>query len=198
MAQKTDTSEDLRVQRTRKLLQEAFIALTVEKGFAAITVRDITERAMVNRSTFYRHYLDKYDLLEQYMNELYALTSEESFLAEKLGTAPNEVPSGLVNLFKHVQKYADFYRVMLGTQGDPVFTERFRQNAEKRFRLLLSNIEPDPNAPPVDLRISYVSYAGIGAIVWWLENNQQCTPEQLAIWLGQLSTTKDVLQLRKA
>jgi hypothetical protein len=132
------------------------------------------------------------------MNELYALTSEESFLAEKLGTAPNEVPSGLVNLFKHVQKYADFYRVMLGTQGDPVFTERFRQNAEKRFHLLLSNVEPDPNAPPVDLRISYVSYAGIGAIVWWLANDQQCTPEQLAIWLGQLSTTKDVLQLRKA
>jgi AcrR family transcriptional regulator len=198
VAQKMDISEDLRVQRTRKLLQEAFIALTVEKGFAAITVRDITKRAMVNRSTFYRHYLDKYDLLEQYMNELYALTSEESFLAEKLGTAPQEVPSGLVNLFKHVQKFADFYRVMLGTKGDPIFTERFRQNAEKRFRLLLSNVEPEPNAPPVDLRISYVSYAGIGAIVWWLEHDQQCTPEQLASWLGQLSTTKDVLNLRKS
>ena len=77
--QKTNISEDLRIQRTRKLLQEAFIALTVEKGFAAITVRDITQRARVNRSTFYRHYLDKYDLLEQYMNELYALTSEEFF-----------------------------------------------------------------------------------------------------------------------
>ena len=62
---KSEAIEDLRVRRTRKLLQQAFIECTIEKGFAALTVRDITERAMVNRSTFYRHYLDKYDLLEQ-------------------------------------------------------------------------------------------------------------------------------------
>ncbi len=71
MVQKSEVIEDLRVRRTRKLLQQAFIELTVEKGFAALTVRDITERAMVNRSTFYRHYLDKYDLLEEYLNEIY-------------------------------------------------------------------------------------------------------------------------------
>ncbi|HEX2906841.1 MAG TPA: TetR family transcriptional regulator, partial [Phototrophicaceae bacterium] len=64
--QKLTENEDLRVRRTRKLLQQALIELTVEKGFAAVTVRDITERAMVNRSTFYRHYLDKYELLDQY------------------------------------------------------------------------------------------------------------------------------------
>lgn len=57
--------EDLRVRRTRTTLQRALIELTVEKGFAAVTVRDICERAMVNRSTFYRHYIDKYDLLDQ-------------------------------------------------------------------------------------------------------------------------------------
>lgn len=73
---KSEAIEDLRVRRTRKLLQQAFIECTIEKGFAALTVRDITERAMVNRSTFYRHYLDKYDLLEQYLNEMYALDSE--------------------------------------------------------------------------------------------------------------------------
>lgn len=66
MTHKSEANEDLRVRRSRKLLQQAFIELTVEKGFANLTVRDVTERAMVNRSTFYRHYLDKYDLLEQY------------------------------------------------------------------------------------------------------------------------------------
>ena len=69
MMHKYEAIEDLRVRRTRKLLQQAFLECTIEKGFAALTVRDITERAMVNRSTFYRHYLDKYDLLEQYINE---------------------------------------------------------------------------------------------------------------------------------
>ena len=74
--QKLDGVEDLRVRRTRKLLTQALIEGTMEKGFAALTVRDITRRAMVNRSTFYRHYLDKYDLLEQHLNEIYEVLEE--------------------------------------------------------------------------------------------------------------------------
>jgi len=75
--QKLDSVEDLRVRRTRELFQQALIEGTVEKGFAALTVRDITRRAMMNRSTFYRHYLDKYDLLEQHLNTIYEVLEEE-------------------------------------------------------------------------------------------------------------------------
>src|ERR1043165_5952074 len=95
--QKSEAMEDLRVRRTRKLLQQAFIELTVEKGFAALTVRDITERAMVNRSTFYRHYLDKYDLLEQYMNETYELTEGRTDFTEKRESTSHEASSGPLN-----------------------------------------------------------------------------------------------------
>jgi AcrR family transcriptional regulator len=192
MTQKSEEKEDLRVRRTRKLLQEALLELTVEMGFAAVTVRDITERAMVNRSTFYHHYLDKYDLLKQYMDEVQGLVSEAALSAEKTAkTSPERVPSGLLVLIKHVQEYAEFYRVMLGQNGDPAFTQRFRQMSETRYRYLFSQFggQTDPKAPPIEMKLSYISYAGVGAILWWLENDQPCTPEQLAIWLGQLSMT---------
>lgn len=182
-------NEDLRVRRTRKMLQEALLELTVEKGFAAVTVRDICERAMVNRSTFYRHYLDKYALLEQYIDEVQALVSEKAFMAEKTQQSRPEVPGGLVVLLRHIQEFADFYRVMLGAEGDAKFIQLFRRFSENRFRMLLSNQTPDPNAPPIDLRLSYISCAGIGAILWWLENGQQWTAEELAIWMGQISMT---------
>jgi AcrR family transcriptional regulator len=80
--QKLDGVEDLRVRRTRKLLQQALVEGTVEKGFVALTVRDITERAMVNRSTFYRDYLDKYDLLEQHLNEIYDVLEKGGIIGE--------------------------------------------------------------------------------------------------------------------
>jgi AcrR family transcriptional regulator len=48
----TRKKADLRVRRTQMLLREAFIALIEERGFDAITVGDIAERAMVNRTTF--------------------------------------------------------------------------------------------------------------------------------------------------
>lgn len=189
--QKSEELEDLRVRRTRKMLQEALIELTVEKGFPAVTVRDITERAMVNRSTFYRHYLDKYDLLNQYTDELYTLISEGTAKADKMEHRPGEPPPGLVNFLKHIQSLADFYRVMLGQNGDSVFTQRFRENIEKRFRYLIANYgtDDDPHATPIDLRLTYISCADVGAILWWLESDQPCTVEQLATWLGQLTST---------
>lgn len=66
MSQNKPQNEDLRVRRTRKMLMQALIELTIEKGFAALTVQDIADRAMINRATFYRHYLDKYSLLDKY------------------------------------------------------------------------------------------------------------------------------------
>lgn len=188
MSQNSNEQEDLRVRRTRKLLQEALIALTVEKGFNAVTVRDITERAMVNRSTFYRHYLDKYDLLDQYMEDSGNLSVEEGSESERLNPAIENVPPGLVRLLNHVQRYGEFYRVMLGQNGDARFTNRFRKRTENRFRFLLSLQEPrDPAAPPIDLTVTYVACAGVGAILWWLENDQPFTTEQMAAYLSQLS-----------
>src|SRR5262249_19783727 len=66
-------SSDLRVQRTHKLILEALLDLTVQKGFASVTVRDITQKAAINRATFYRHYQDKFDLLDRYTQAVYQL-----------------------------------------------------------------------------------------------------------------------------
>ncbi len=197
MLQKLAGIEDLRVRRTRKLLQQAFIELTVEKGFAALTVRDITERAMVNRSTFYRHYLDKYDLLEQYMNEMYALFEDQEGRAEP---HPHEAPANLIDLLKHIQQFADFYRAMLGAKADPLFEQRIRQKTEKRFlscfNQAFSERVGEPDAPPIDLKYNIIAAAGCSAIAWWLEQEQPCPPEQLAHWLNQLIYNISVSSLK--
>jgi AcrR family transcriptional regulator len=84
---------DLRVKRTHALLRRTLIDLIAEKGFDAVTVGDIAERAMVNRSTFYRHYPDKYALvtriIEDAVNQAvqvrsYAVTA----LRQRLQTSP--------------------------------------------------------------------------------------------------------------
>src|SRR5690348_12493547 len=107
-----NSSEDLRVRRTRMALQKAMIELTVEKGFAGLTVGDICERAMVNRATFYRHYQDKYDLLERFMYAVYELTyAGEPTPAPRGSAAPGDEQSalGLVKLLEHVREFAGFY-----------------------------------------------------------------------------------------
>ncbi len=189
----TQNVEDLRVRRTRKLLQKALLEATAKKGFAHVTVRDIVERAMVNRATFYRHYEDKYDLLRQYIEELSGLiNSQDGGFSpdDRRDSSADAPPAGLVNLLRHMQANADFYRVMLGKQGEPAFCmQSFRSYIEQGFRRMLSNqvSQADPSRPPVDLTVNYILNAGVGAIVWWLENDQPCAPEQMAVWLYQLS-----------
>lgn len=70
MAQrKNNEREDPRVLRTRQLLLQAFSDLFSEKGFHAITVLDITERASINRGTFYTHFEDKSAILEYWLRD---------------------------------------------------------------------------------------------------------------------------------
>src|SRR5258708_35082763 len=73
MTRNDGDSEDLRVNRTHKLLQEALVELAVQKGFSAVAVSDITKYAGVNRATFYRQYDYKFDLLNQYVQRVYKL-----------------------------------------------------------------------------------------------------------------------------
>src|SRR5579864_9232724 len=68
----TQNSGDLRARRTRKLLRDALLELIEERGFDAITVGEIAERAMVSRAAFYRYYQDKYDLVEKIFEETIA------------------------------------------------------------------------------------------------------------------------------
>jgi AcrR family transcriptional regulator len=199
MTQNPKQAEDLRVRRTRKLLQQALIELTIAKGFADVTVQDIAARAMVNRATFYRHYLDKYDLLEQYMNEVYTLTAPQETppVAQPGGQAADEAPIGLVSMLEHIQEHADFYRVMLGKRGDPAFTQRIQHYIEQRFRSILPSAEAriQLGSVPLDLCLSYVAHAGVGAIVWWLSDTSARSPRDVARWLNQLSMVNIALAL---
>ncbi len=188
MAQKQEGNEDLRVRRTRKLLQTALMELTIQKGFDSVTVTDICEQAMVNRATFYRHYVDKYDLLDQYMNELYELLDQSQ--GEPSLDSPKGPPEGLVRMLEHLRNHADFYRAMLGPKGYPLFAERIRFYIEKRMQhsLPASPTPPDPGQPPLEMMLRSISSAGLGAILWWLEKGTPVTSEQMATWAVQISS----------
>jgi len=65
---------DPRVLRTRKLIESSFIELLEEKDFQSITIQDITDRATINRSTFYAHFDDKYMLFDHLIRQTFMQT----------------------------------------------------------------------------------------------------------------------------
>ncbi len=74
----TPKNRDRRAQRTQQLLKQAFVEVLNEKGFPGISIQDVTDRANVNRATFYAHFPDKYALLEAIISEKIHQTLSET------------------------------------------------------------------------------------------------------------------------
>ena len=71
---------DPRVKRTRQMIEHAFMELVKEKGFSTMSVQDITERAGINRATFYAHYPDKFALLDHAIRQDFRQEIEKRML----------------------------------------------------------------------------------------------------------------------
>ncbi len=75
-----DEKLDPRVKRTRSLILGSFNDLLAQKGFESISVQDVTAKAQINRATFYKHFVDKYALLDHSISEMFRLEIEKRTL----------------------------------------------------------------------------------------------------------------------
>jgi AcrR family transcriptional regulator len=182
---------DPRIERTQEALRDALMALIEEKGYEAISVREITERAQINRATFYLHYRDKQDLLIRTSEQVFDLLAEEAGPIDRENLAFQKPPQQLVIIFQHLAKNRDFYRAVLGKSGVPAFAARMRDYlaafTQERIRRLYAIY---PNAIPiVEERFvsQYLAGALLGIMIWWLENDLPHSPEYMADRFGWLS-----------
>lgn len=179
--------EDLRVRRTHKLLWEALMALLTERAFGQITVKEICERAMVHRTTFYMHYADKDALLEQGIHHMHdALIAEVDVPPHVFSI--DHPPPYFVHLFTHVAEHQHFYQVMLCGEGvgrfQKLFKEYLVENAEIKIRAFSSK-KKQPPFPPA-FHAQYLAGAVISTLAWWLENDLPYSPRHMAQYLFEI------------
>ena len=177
----TQTAGNLRVKRTQKLLREALIDLIEERGFEALTVGELTSRAMVSRAAFYRNYQDKYDLVEQ----IFAEAMDD--LLGAVGDLGQEHPAEIwVTFFEHIAQYERLYRALLGKKGSPWFVMKMRASLASliKERGHLPHT-PEAGARPAqafqdELVPDLVSTMFVETITWWLENERPYAPKEIA------------------
>lgn len=176
----TDKKMDRRIQRTRELLQQAMIELVVEKGYEAISIQDITDRANVARTTFYLHYADKDELLFGSVRDL----------IEELLFAMGPGSEGMPTSFEHIAQHAAFYRAILGERGSPAFVSRLSDYVANvvRERMLGQMIAPDETPRlPLDFMTHYLVGAYVGIATWWLDNDMPYSAQEMAEMLDDLA-----------
>lgn len=187
---------DLRVVRTKEAIRNALVEMIEEKGLEALTVKDITTRAKINRGTFYTHYQDKYDLLskceEELMQEMAAVILENvpKIIADLGINSPNTPPfPNIVPVFEYLDQNSGFMRAVLGPKGDLSFQTKLKKFIWKT--LFQGNKIPLVNQEnflvPADYFISYVASAHIGVIQQWLNSENRESPEEMARILSNLT-----------
>ena len=179
---------DRRIIRTKNEIKQAFFSLLSEKNFEAITVRDITERANINRGTFYLHYVDKYNLLEQYENEIFekfnAILDETTILVIDINQFKQERLPVMTQILHVFYEEANSLKLILGPNGDPFFYEKMRQFFVRYFNAYLGNrTDKSKWKFPIELTLAYNSNAILGVITYWLQHDTQQSPEEVATML---------------
>ncbi|MDX8367672.1 TetR/AcrR family transcriptional regulator [Cytobacillus sp. IB215665] len=191
----SEKTVDKRVIRTKKMLRDALTELMEEKGLEGISVNELTKKADINRGTFYIHYHDKYDFLEQCENELFEGISETIKGTEfadpinPLSYINREEPlPHVLKLAEFFARHARFLKILLGPNGNPTFQRKFKDVIKRHmFNSLENQLRTRELIISHDYFFAYVSSANLGVIQMWLENDIDKTPKELAMILTKVT-----------
>lgn len=169
-------ANDTRTRVTKILIKESFLELLKTTSLNKITVTKICENADINRVTFYKHYLDVFDLYEQTMNDT-ILQSVESMLENYRIT---DLKGAILAVFQDVNDHVNEYNILFSDKVD-------YYHLSKCFSLCISKISKIedlsiPNIPQEErvLLKTYFSYGGYGVLSDWVMRGMIERPEEMA------------------
>lgn len=180
---------DLRIIKTNKVLFESLTTLMEQKDFEKIKISDICDQALINRSTFYAHYEDKYDLLLALINDL--KNNLENELKENIeeGITKQYFMELLKILINNVDNKRKTYKSILKNDKNGIVIDFLIDVSNKDLadRLKDNNIESD-------IPIDFITKFYIGGIVNigidWIKNKDKYTKEELLLYFDRLIPDK--------
>ncbi|NMB54945.1 MAG: TetR/AcrR family transcriptional regulator [Leptolinea sp.] len=184
---------DRRVLRTREAIRDAMIDLIEERGFEAISIKDIADRANINRGTFYLHFHDKYDLLDQTEKEiienLREILKDAGGLNIDAYSQSDEPIPVMVSLFVYIKEQSRLMHAILGLKANPNFQNRVKTAIEKNIFDwgIFTQKKMADLLVPGEYLVAYVAAAHMGVMQAWLERGCRESPEQMARILACMS-----------
>lgn len=160
------------------------VSLLNEKKFHKITITDIINTAEVNRSTYYYHYYELDEVLEEVINDSVinlVKKMEDSIRGPiEYKIRDNILPSTII-MFEYIYKYKNYYRSLMQSDISNLFANEF-VNAIIEFDNKLDVKFLDTSGRPIDwvMYSKYHAYATFGQVKHWVDENFRQSPEYMA------------------
>ena len=180
--------EDRRIRRTKKLLKQALAQLMDEKDFKDITVKDITERADLNRGTFYLHYTDTYDILNKIEDEI--LKNIQNMIdqnIEKTNASDSVIPA-LKPIAEYIMENADICRCLINNKASVDFIEKFQNLIYDNCSDIIKRRHNVKDSKQNEFYLSFVTLGIIGMVKKWLETRPMVSAEEIVVFVDQIMT----------
>ena len=178
---------DLRVVKTKKAIYDSLINLMETKPFEEIRVSEICEHAMVNRSTFYAHFNDKYSLLDEIMQDIRKTLTEylknDDYTAHNLRQYAIDLVDNLMTFLDKNKKL--YYGIVTNNKGSVMMDMLL--NTLKLDLLEKIDLFEYPNGDiPKDVVATYYIGAISSTLQEWLKANNPYTKEQMLYYFDKL------------
>ena len=180
--------EDRRIRRTKKLLKQALAQLMDEKDFKDITVKDITERADLNRGTFYLHYTDTYDILNKIEDEI--LKNIQNMIdqnIEKTNASDSVIPA-LKPIAEYIMENADICRCLINNKASVDFIEKFQNLIYDNCSDIIKRRHNVKDSKQNEFYLSFITLDTIGMVKKWLETKPMVSAEEIVVFVNQIMT----------
>jgi AcrR family transcriptional regulator len=176
---KTDNL-DPRSRRTRALLREAMEHLASEKGFQSLTIKEVTEQAGLDRTTFYLHYSGLHALMEDCARVLFDQMRQEIYANKPVNihSDPAAFEPFVASVFHHLEQHEKFYKSMLGRHGDPFFRALFQELLSELIFEPITYGYADNESVRSGMTLRFYSAGFAGLASWWLEKDMPISVDQ--------------------
>ena len=178
-----NVKENQRTRLSKKLFHAAVLELTAEKGgIGKVSVRELCEKAGLNRSTFYAHYAEPREVLAEAEEDVLRETAEhiQRIGAERTGGGKEYVSSFL----RYIRENDRTFRVLLVTAADPAFRNRFTQLA---LMQLFRHLQLTVDAGKQQYIYSYLLSGSFGVITQWIRSDYAAAVPELVDLLFTLN-----------
>jgi len=169
-----ENTVDRRVRKTKKQLKQGLAVLLSQKPVNTITVREISDLVDINRGTFYLHYRDIFDMMEQIENEMI----EELNRALEMKLEKDKPLPLLDVIFGYIAENADISLALFGPNGDSSFGNRIHNLIHDKW--LNDWIASNQNVKNFDYYVDFTLSGCLGILRTWLKNGMKETPKEMA------------------
>lgn len=173
---------DRRKRYTRKVLKNSLMALLKEKQISTITVKELCELADINRSTFYAHYSNHFDLLTQIEDEL--IDDMNKFLTVySSATEDTEILKMTEKLLEYLASKKEDCQILLSEKAESTFQQKVADVAHEHIMKYWLETSED-NKDTIEYLSAFIISGSIQMMKLWLENDMDKSPRQMALLIN--------------